>query len=347
MKRHLNVLYVTLDGAHLRKDGAAIVVRHDGSTKLRIPLLNLEAVTCFGWNITVSAAAMAACSEAGVSLSFLSPTGRLLAVSHGFTGGNILLRRAQYRAADDPRLSLAVSSSIVAAKIANGRALLMRSARDHEDEPAGRTKALREASRRMKACVRGVLDASSIDEVRGIEGQAARIYFAQFNQLILSAEHQLRMHGRTRRPPTDPVNALLSFSYSLLTGDCRCALESCGLDPQCGYLHSDRPGRPGLALDLVEEFRSSLADRFAIALLNRSQIRARDFETRASGAVMLKEQARISIIRAWQERKSEILTHPYLGDPTTIGMLPHIQARLLARFLRGDLSEYPAYIARQ
>jgi CRISP-associated protein Cas1 len=346
MKRHLNTLFVTLEGAYLRKDGAAVEIRHEGETKLRVPLHNLEGIACFGWDIGASAALLAACSEAGVAFSFHNPHGKFLAATRGFTSGNILLRREQYRRADHETSAVAIAANMLAAKLANSRQVLMRTARDHGGKSPARADALGQAAD-LLAVRAGLLGrALTLDSLRGIEGDAASIYFAAFPHLLVNHDPAIVITGRSRRPPLDPVNALLSFLYSLLMHDCRSALEGCGLDPQCGFLHRDRPGRPSLALDLMEEFRAFLADRVALTLFNRRQITAADFRREESGAVLLKEDSRKQVLVAWQERKQDEITHPFLGEKVTLGMLPHLQARLLARHLRGDLDGYPAFLAK-
>ena len=346
MKRHLNTLFVTLEGAYLRKDGAAVEIRHEGETRLRVPLHNLDGIACFGWDIGASAALMAACAEAGVTFSFHNPHGKFLAATRGFTSGNILLRREQYRRADHEPAAVAIAANMVAAKLANGRHVLMRAARDHGSKSAERAYALNQAADFLAVRIGLVSRATSLDTLRGIEGDAAAAYFAVFPQLLVNHDERVVMSGRSRRPPLDPVNALLSFLYTLLTHDCRSALEGCGLDPQCGFLHRDRPGRPSLALDLMEEFRAFLADRVALSLLNRKQITADDFRVEESGAVFLKDDSRKAVLVAWQERKQDEITHPFLDEKVTVGLLPHLQARLLARHLRGDLDAYPAFLAR-
>lgn len=344
MRTHLNTLFVTLDKAYLRKDGAAVEVRHEKQTKLRVPLHNLDGIVCFGWDCCASASLMGACAEADVALSFHTPHGKFLAASQGFTSGNILLRRAQYRAADLPEATLAIAKNMIAAKIANTRQVLLRTARDHGDKDAARSEKLIKASEQLSRRIRYANTATDLDSLRGVEGDAATYYFGAFSELLTNTKFTL--DGRNRRPPTDPINALLSFFYSLLTHDCRSALESCGLDAQCGFLHRDRPGRPSLALDLMEEFRAIFADRAALTLINRQQIQAKHFETKENGAVYLKEDARKIVLTHWQERKQTEVIHPLLEERVTVGLLPHIQARLLARHLRGDLDAYPAYLAK-
>lgn len=346
MKRHLNTLFVTLEGAWLRKDGAAVEVWHGGETKLRVPLHNLDGIACFGWDAGASASLMAACAEAGVTLSFHTPYGKFLAGVNGFTPGNILLRREQYRRADHEPAALAIAGNIVAAKLANARAVLMRAGRDHGEKDNDRSFALQQAVDFLARRIELARRCASLDSLRGIEGDAAVTYFAAFPCLMTHDDPGLVLRGRSRRPPLDPVNALLSFLYTLLMHDCRSALESCGLDAQCGFLHRDRPGRPSLALDLMEEFRPFLADRMALTLMNRRQIGSGDFERQESGAYVLKEASRKTVMTAWQERKQEEITHLFLDERTTVGLLPHMQARLLARHLRGDLDAYPAYLMK-
>ncbi len=346
MKRHLNTLFVTLEGSYLRKDGAAVEIRHEGETKLRVPLHNLDGIACFGWDISCSAALMAACADSDVSLSFHNPHGKFLAASRGFTNGNILLRREQYRRADLEPASLAIAANMIAAKLANTRHVLMRAARDHGEKSPDRAFALTNAADFLAVRIALVTRATGLDSLRGIEGDSAAAYFAVFPHLLTNHDPAITITGRSRRPPLGPVNALLSFLYVLLMHDCRSALESCGLDPQCGFLHRDRPGRPSLALDLMEEFRAFLADRTALSLFNRQQITARDFETKENGAVLLKEDSRKKVLVAWQERKQDEITHPFLDEKTTVGFLPHLQARLLARHLRGDHDAYPAFLAK-
>ena len=344
MKTHLNTLYITLEDVYLHKVGAAIEVRHEGEVKLRVPLHNLEGICCFAWDCTASASLLAACAEADITLSFHTPHGKFQAATRGFTTGNILLRRSQFRASDDPTISLDVARNIVAAKIANGRQVLMRGARDHGNKGDERQQTLITTAEWLAHRARMTLHAPNLDSLRGIEGEAASLYFAAFPNLL--TQTTLNFTTRERRPPTDPVNALLSFCYTLLTHDCRSALESCGLDAQCGFLHRDRPGRPCLALDLAEEFRAIIADRTALTLINRQQITVRNFETPENGGVYLKTSARKLVLNAWQERKQKQLVHPLTEERITYGLLPHIQARLLARYLRGDLDTYPAYLSR-
>lgn len=342
MRQHLNTLFITLEDAYLKKDGAAIAVRLKGETKLRVPLHNLEGIVCFGWSISASAQLMHACSEANVSLSFHTPYGKFLVSSNGPQSGNILLRREQYRRADHEPASLAIASNCIAAKLANTRTVLLRAARDHGEKDPSRAATLNQASNTIANRIKNIQRATNLESLRGIEGECAAIYFGVFQQLITRPEFQF--NGRSKRPPLDPVNALISFLYTLLTHDTRSACESIGLDPQCGFLHRDRPGRASLALDLIEEFRPVLADRLALSLINRQQLTLNDFEIKENGATFLKEDSRKKVLTAWQERKQDTLTHPFLQEKITIGLLPYIQAQLLARHLRGDHDAYPAFL---
>lgn len=346
MKRHLNTLFVTLDGSMLRKDGEAIEVRHDGESKLRIPFHNLDGIVSFGWNTCASAQLLHACAKYEVSLSFHTPHGKFLASSHGPQSGNVLLRRAQYRLADDPCSSASIARHCISAKLLNCRTVLQRAYRDHGTSSPDRAAACLQASDLLANRLRTLQQLGNLDEIRGVEGEAAVAYFAAFPRLITIDDPAFVLKGRSRRPPLDPVNALLSFLYTLLAHDVRSACESVGLDPQCGFLHRDRPGRPSLALDLMEELRPFLADRAALSLINRRQITAKDFDLKENGAVLLKETARKTVLVHWQERKQSELLHPFLDERTTIGLIPHLQARLLARHLRGDLDAYPAFLAR-
>ena len=343
MKQHLNTLFITTEGAYLAKDGQAIAVRIERETRLRVPLHNLDGVVCFG-RVGLSPSVMAACAEAGVTISLLSPYGRFRAAVVGFSPGNVLLRRQQYRAADDAALACHVARNVVAAKIANARSVLLRAVRDaSEGRPMGPVSA---AAKRMAGQLEDARTADSLDRLRGFEGEAAAAYFGVFGRLIGVAEEAFSFSGRVRRPPTDPVNALLSFLYSILMHDARSACESVGLDAAVGFLHRDRPGRPGLALDLMEELRPFLVDRLVLSLVNRRQVRASGFTTSASGAVTMDAKTRKKVLVAYQKRKQDTIRHPFLGEKTSVGLLVHLQSRLLARHLRGDLDAYPPFIWR-
>lgn len=341
MKKLLNTVYVTNEGAALRKDGENLVADVDGIERSRVPLHMLAGVVTFG-AIVVSPALIAALAGAGITLTLLDRNGRFQARVDGPTSGNVLLRRAQYRACDEPE---EIVRSMLVGKIANQRAVLMRALRDYGGDYAPPDRdALERVAERLAQILRRVEHANeSLERLRGSEGEAANLYFSVFDHLIRSPDAEMRWRGRSRRPPLDPVNALLSFLYTLLTHDCRSALETVGLDPAAGFLHRDRPGRPSLALDLMEELRPILADRLALSLINRRQLRARDFETREGGAVLMSDEARRTVLTAWQERKREERTHVFLGEKAPLGLVPHLQAQMLSRHLRGDIDAYPPW----
>ena len=339
-----NTLYITREDAWLRKDGANLVVEVEGREAARAPLHMLDGVVTFS-RPGLSPALMAACAEAGITISCLDPNGRFLARIEGPRSGNVLLRRAQFRAVDEPARMLPVVRAIVAAKVANQRTVLRRALRDHGEsltEAAGAS--LGDAEARLTDIARRALVVADADMLRGLEGEAAARYFGVFAHLIRSDDPAFAFTGRSRRPPLDRVNALLSFLYAMLGHDCRSALEAHGLDPQVGFLHRDRPGRSGLALDLMDEMRPVLADRLVLSLINRRQLTAGDFIVEEAGGVRLTDEARRSVLIAWQERKRDELRHPFLEETIPLGLLPHVQAQLLARYLRGDLDGYPAFI---
>lgn len=340
MRKHLNTLFITLEGAWLGKDGEAVIVRHEHETKIRVPLHNLDGIVALGWDISCSAPLMAACAEKGVTLSFCTPSGKFQAAVRGFTSGNVLLRREQYRRADEAAPSVSIARHMIAAKIANQRTVLLRAIRDHGGKE--RTLNLNAACIELAYNAQATSRADNLDTLRGIEGDAAKRYFDVFPLLITN--HNFPFSGRSKRPPTDAVNALLSFLYAMLAHDCRSACETVGLDPQVGFLHRDRPGRASLALDLMEELRPVLADRLALSLINRQQVKPADFLIKETGAVEMKDSTRKTVLIAYQERKQQELEHPFLGEKITLGMVCHLQARLLARHLRGDLDAYPPFL---
>lgn len=341
MKRHLNTLYVTTQGAFVGKEGETIVVRANHELLYRVPLLTISSVICFG-QVSCSPAAMQACAERDVAIAFLSERGHFLARVVGETSGNVLLRREQYRRADSDAATLGLARSFIAGKLANSRTVLLRGARDREGSAA--VEQLTRTSSRMSAFLTALAGASTLDEARGIEGAAAREYFASFDALIAQQKDGFSFTTRSRRPPRDPINALLSFVYTLLLHDVTAALESHGLDPAVGYLHRDRPGRVSLALDVVEEFRPWLADRLVLTLINLRQVTPEDFTTGETGGVTMSDAARKNVLMAWQKRKQDELLHPFLEEKMTVGLLPSIQALLLARHLRGDLDAYPPFV---
>lgn len=344
MRRHLNTIYVTTENAWLRKDGANLVVEAEGAERGRAPLHMIEGVVCFG-RLGASPALMAACAESGVALSFLTPQGRFLSRIEGPRTGNVLLRRAQYRIADDPARAVPIVRGIVTAKAANQRTVIRRALRDHGDRIAAADRTiLAAAEQTLGHIARRAAGTETVDILRGHEGEAAAAYFGVFDAMIQGERPAFAFQGRSRRPPLDRINALLSFLYAMLGHDCRSALEAVGLDPQVGLLHADRPGRASLALDLMEELRPVLADRLALTLVNRGQLKPADFAVEDGGAVALTDAARKTVLLAWQERKQRELRHPFLGETLTMGMVAHIQARLLSRHLRGDLDGYPAFV---
>jgi len=342
VRRLLNTLYITTDGAYVRKDGQNVVVEVDGAERLRVPVHLLGAVAAFG-RVSLSPALMGSLAEAGVCMAFFGMNGRFLARVEGPVSGNVLLRREQYRRADAPEDCAAVVRAIVAAKALNQRTVLQRALRDHG---ASLDPAAREAVDAVQAIARRAVHEADVDRLRGWEGEAASLYFGVFPHALRVDDPALRFKGRSRRPPLDPVNALLSFLYTLLVHDCRGALEGVGLDPAAGFLHRMRPGRPSLALDLIEELRPQLADRLALSLLNRGQVGAGGFRVMENGAVLLTDDARRTVLTAYQDRKKDEIEHPFLGEKASLGLLPHLQASLLARTLRGDLDAYPPMIWR-
>ncbi len=344
MKQLFNTLYVTTPEAYLRLEGETVCVMVEDEKRLQVPLHHLGGFVCFG-HVMMSPALLHRCAEEGRSVVWLTRSGRFGARLEGPVNGNILLRRAQHKAIDDQEMTLDLARSFVAGKLRNSRQLLRRAARDCKDE--GDNAGLTGGADRIGRIIERLAYADTLDKVRGYEGDGARIYFQAFNLAIRpQARADFSFDGRSRRPPGNAMNALLSFLYALLLNDCRSALESVGLDPQLGYLHTLRPGRPALALDLMEEFRSTLADRLALTLVNRGQIGKSDFDFREGGSVLLNDDGRKAVIAAWQERKQDVLKHPLLEEQVPLGLLPHVQARLLARVLRGDMEGYLPYLHR-
>ena len=334
----LNTLYIQTQGVYLRLESDTLRIQHEDVTLRHVPLHHLGGLALFG-NVLVSPFLLHRCAEEGLEVSWFSESGRFQGRLAGPVSGNVLLRRAQYRALENPSTCLYLATRFVEGKLKNARLVLQRAVRER-----GETEALNQALFEHEAALRQLPQARTVDEVRGLEGQAASAYFAAFGDLLLSGE--FRFEGRNKRPPRDPVNALLGFVYALLTTQCTAALEGVGLDPQVGFLHALRPGRNALALDLLEEFRSWWADRLVLSLLNRKQLSPQHFEERRGGAVLLNEEGRKAVIVAFQGRRQETVQHPLFKEPVPIGLLPHIQARLLARFLRGDLPEYPPFVGR-
>jgi len=341
MRHLLNTLYVMTEEAWLSLDGENVVIEAGESELGRFPLHGLEGIVSFSYR-GASPALMGACAECGIDLCFFRPSGRFLARVSGSVRGNVLLRKTQFRTSENASASLNIGKSMLIGKVYNARWVLERTTRDHA--LSVETERLKTASGRLKDALSRIEQAESIDRLRGIEGDAAAEYFGVFNELILSGDEAFAFHGRNRRPPLDCVNAMLSFSYSLLSRNCAAALESVGLDPYVGFVHTDRPGRESLALDLMEELRPAVADRFVLSCINNRVVNAQMFEKTESGAVVFTECGRKAFLKAWQERKKDTLTHPFLKEKLPWGLVPFVQALLLARFLRGDLDAYPPFL---
>ena len=341
MKRHLNTLFVTTQGAYLAKEGETVTVKIENEVRLRIPVHTIGGIVCFG-QVSCSPYLMGYCAEQNVAISFLTEYGRFLAKVQGPVSGNVLLRREQYRQADNPETSANVSRAVLTGKIANCRVVLERALRDHSDKID--SDVMSSASRKLAYSLRRLQTETSLDILRGIEGEAALTYFGVFDHLITSQKEDFKFHERSRRPPLDTVNCLLSFIYTIVMHDVRSALEAVGLDPAVGFLHRDRPGRPGLALDLMEEFRPFLADRLVLSLINLGQVKGKDFEIKENGAVLMDDETRKTVLTTYQTRKQDEIVHPFLNEKVTIGLLFHVQAMLMARYLRGDLDAYPPFV---
>lgn len=343
MRRLLNTLFITKPDSSVFKDGETLLVKHQKEVVLRAPIHILNGLVCLG-RVYVTPQAMAHCVQNEVAVSFLSENGRFWARVQGPVSGNVLLRRRQYRAADDPSEAAAIAGAILSAKVANSRTVLRRAARSRES-PEGKAQLTRAAEALGQALLR-LQSATDLETMRGLEGEAAAIYFGVFDLLILRQKDGFVFHQRSRRPPLDRVNAMLSFAYTLLVHDVSAACQSIGLDPQVGFLHRDRPGRPSLALDLMEDLRAVMVDRLVLSLINRRQVKAKDFTISGSGAVRMSDDCRRMLITTYQERKQEEIRHPYLDEKMPLGLTPFVQALLLSRHLRGDLDAYPSYFHR-
>lgn len=340
MRKFLNTLFVLTEDSYLSLDGENVVVSREKQETGRFPLHTLEAILCFSYP-GASPALMGACSERNVDLAFFSPRGRFLARAVGKPTGNVLLRQQQYRAADDPFASCRYAKGFLLGKVYNSRWVLERATRDHPQRvPVERLKAL---SGQLAAVLPRIEEALSLEELRGLEGAAAQQYFDGFDSLILQQRDVFAFTGRSRRPPLDPINALLSFSYTLLARDCAAALEGAGLDPYVGFLHRPRPGRTSLALDLMEELRAAFADRFVITCVNQKVLTEKHCQRQENGAVLLTDEGRRTFLKAWQQRKQQTIQHPFLGEKIAWGLVPYVQALLLARTLRGDMERYPPF----
>lgn len=340
MKKLLNTLYVTSEDSYLSLDGENVVIFNQTQEMGRIPLHNLEAIVSFGYR-GASPALMGGCAGRNISLCFLTPQGKFLARITGSVKGNVILRKRQYEASIDSDISLGIARNCILGKVYNSRWVLERATRDHGLQVD--VEQMKRASGFLKDSLGYIETCTDMAQLRGYEGEAASVYFGVFNQMILQQKKDFAFSGRNKRPPLDNVNAMLSFVYTLLTGMVASALETVGLDPYVGFMHADRPGRVSLALDLIEELRPVLADRFVLALINRKMITGKDFTKKEDGAVLMSDKARKNLLTEWQNRKKDVITHPYLGEKVEWGIIPFVQAMLMARFLRGDIDEYPPF----
>jgi CRISPR-associated protein Cas1 len=340
MKKLDNVLYVTIPDAYLSLDGENVVIKKEETVSMRLPLHNLENIVCFSYP-GISPALMGACAERNVGLCFLTPNGRFLARVTGRVKGNVLLRKKQYEFSENADESVPIAASFLIGKIANCRKVIERALRDHA--MLVDVNGLRQASISLKDTLTTIPGCETIGDLMGFEGSAAKIYFGVFDQLILQQNADFTFKERSRRPPLDNMNSLLSFLYTLLTNEVASALEVVGLDPFVGFLHQDRPGRPSLALDMMEELRPVYGDRLALSLVNRKQVNGKGFTQKESGGILMDDETRKTVLTAWQERKKEEIVHPFLKERIPFGLIPHVQAMLLARHLRGDLDAYPPF----
>lgn len=340
MRKLLNTLYVTTPEAYLYKDGLNVVVSAKQQELFRIPILNIESIVTFGY-MGASPGLMKLCMDNNVSLTFLSPQGRFISRFQGATKGNVLLRTRQYGLSSDQGFSLHLSRLFIGGKIQNYRNILRRFIRDH-----GMDTEVEKVVSRLDGTKRLLLGAQGADEIRGIEGEAATAYFSVFPRLILHQKDQFPFRGRNRRPPKDAVNAMLSFVYTLIANDVASALETVGLDPYVGFLHAIRPGRASLALDMMEELRAYLGDRLVLSLINRKQVTGKDFFSQADESVLMTDSCRKELVSSWQNRKKEMITHPYIGEKIPIGLLPYVQAMLMARYIRGEVDDYPVFLVQ-
>lgn len=341
MKKLLNTLYVTSENSYLGLDGENIVVYDDKKEIGRLPLHNLEGIVSFGYRGT-SPALMGACVEKNISLCYLTPQGKFLARVTGKIKGNVVLRQQQFLSSRDEKISLDIAKNCILGKVYNARWILERAIRDHPMQID--VEAVKSSSVKLKEFLEYIQNANSIEQLRGYEGEAASIYFGVFDELILQQKKDFQFHGRNRRPPLDNVNAMLSFAYTLLNNQITSALEVVGLDPYVGFMYTDRPGRTSLSLDLIEELRAVMADRFVLSLINKKIVNGKNFTQKENGAVLMDFDTRKKLLSEWQNKKKEIITHPYLKEKIEWGMVPYVQAMLLARYLRGDLDAYPVFL---
>lgn len=341
MKHLLNTLYITAPDRYLSLDSENVVIRSEDEEIGRVPLHNLESIITFGYQ-GASPALMGACVQRNIDLNFMSANGRFLARVSGAVRGNVILRKQQYRLSENDREAIGIARNCIIGKVFNARWVIERAARDYpmrvdEHKLKERSLFLAESLRKIRVC-------ENAEKLRGLEGEAASVYFSVFDDLILQQKEQFYFHGRNKRPPLDRMNAMLSFAYTLLAGMCGAALETVGLDPYVGFLHTDRPGRMSLALDMMEEFRSVMADRFVLTLINKRIISGDGFSQKENGAVIMDDETRKQFLSQWQTKKQETIKHPFLEEKIEWGMVPYVQAMLLARYIRGDLDEYPPFL---
>ena len=341
MKKLLNTLYVTSENSYLSLDGENIVVLDSEKEVGRLPLHNWEGIVSFGYRGT-SPALMGACADRNISLCYLTPQGKFLARVSGKVKGNVILREQQYASSQSEEKSLEIAKNCIIGKVHNARWVLERATRDHRMQID--VEKVKSASDKLRKSLELIKSCHSKEQLRGFEGEAASVYFSVLDELILQQKKEFTFQGRNKRPPLDNVNALLSFVYTLLTNTITSALETVGLDPCIGYLHTERPGRASLSLDLIEELRAVLADRFVLSLINKKIISGKNFDKKENGAVLMDDELRRTVLTEWQNKKKETLTHPYLKEKVEWGMVPYVQAMLLARYLRGDLDGYPVFM---
>ncbi len=340
MRKLLNTLYVTSPDSYLKRDGMNVVITKDGTEVFRIPVINIEGIVMFGY-MGATPELMKLCVDNNVSLTFMSPQGSFLSCVQGPTKGNVLLRKKQYKLNEDVDFSLQLSILFIAGKIQNYRNIIRRAIRDN-----GSNERLELVSKKLERSKDRAMSVTTPNELLGIEGDAANEYFSVFNELILKQKDHFMFNGRSRRPPRDMVNVLLSFVYTLIVNDMKAALEGVGLDPYVGFFHTIRPGKPSLALDMMEELRAYLGDRLVLSMINRQQITVKDFIHQNDDILLLTDEGRKKVLTAWQERKKEEITHPYLQAKMQIGLLPHVQSKLLVSFLRGDINNYPVFLIK-
>ncbi|HKL85418.1 MAG TPA: type I-C CRISPR-associated endonuclease Cas1c [Treponemataceae bacterium] len=343
MRKLLNILYVSSQGSYLRIEGETVVIEREKEKVLQIPLHTIQGIVCFG-NVLCSPFLLGGCSKKGISVSFLTEYGRFLASVHGPTSGNVFLRREQYRMADEPTKCQKIASNVISGKLVNSRVVISRAIRDHENKID--VDSLRRVLKKIASILCKIEKSADVGMLRGLEGLAGAEYFSVFNHLVIDQKDDFVFKERNRRPPLDNINAMLSFTYTLLAHDVRSALETVGLDPAVGFLHRDRPGRPSLALDIMEEFRPVIADRLVLSLINRRQVNKKGFTQSTGGAVVMDSDTRKTLLVEYHKRKQEQIYHPFLEEKVQIGLLFFVQSNLLARYIRGDIDGYPPFFWR-